>query len=204
MFKKITRIFFVFSLCFSCWIVATGCIASDAVVSDGLADSDVSSESCQACHAQQYAQWQGSHHQLAMQHANEKTVLADFNNTRFTYFDTTSRFFKKDENFYVNTDGPDGKLTDYKIKYVFGVEPLQQYLVEFPNGFIQSLTIAWDTVNKHWFHLYPDEQIKSDDSLHWTKIYQNWNMMCGECHTTNYRKNYDADKKNYNTQMVRT
>ena len=31
-----------------------------------------------------------------------------------------------------------------------------------------------------------------DDALHWTKLNQNWNFMCAECHSTGVRKNYDA------------
>jgi hypothetical protein len=45
---------------------------------------------------------------------------------------------------------------------------------------------------QRWFHLYPDEEIKHDDILHWTKLNQNWNFMCAECHSTGVRKNYDA------------
>jgi hypothetical protein len=62
------------------------------------------------------------------------------------------------------------------------VDPLQQYLVEFPDGRVQALSIAWDSRpqdqgGQHWFHLYPNEQIKHDDVLHWTKLNQNWNFM---------------------------
>ena len=40
---------------------------------------------CRTCHEQQYQAWQGSHHDLAMQEANEKTVLGGFNNTAFAF-----------------------------------------------------------------------------------------------------------------------
>ena len=43
-----------------------------------------------------------------------------------------------------HTDGPDGKLADFEVKYTFGVYPLQQYLVPFPGGRLQALGIAWD------------------------------------------------------------
>jgi hypothetical protein len=87
------------------------------------------------------------------------------------------------------TDGPDGKLAVFEIKYTFGVDPLQQYLIEFPDGRLQALSIAWDSRPKEqggqrWFHLYPDENIQHDDVLHWTKLNQNWNFMCAECHST--------------------
>ena len=111
----------------------------------------VKNDTCAECHQKQYQEWSGSHHDLAMQTVTDKTVFGDFNETSFTHFGVTSRFFKKDRKFFVNTEGPDGKLADFEIKYTFGVEPLQQYLIEFPHGRLQSLTIAWDTQRKRWF-----------------------------------------------------
>ena len=120
------------------------------------------------------------------------------------YFGVHSRFFKKDEKFFVETDGPDGKLATFEVKYTFGIDPLQQYLIEFPDGRIQALSIAWDSRPKdhggqRWFHLYPNEEIKHDDVLHWTKLNQNWNFMCAECHSTGVQKNYDAANDRFHT-----
>ena len=159
----------------------------------------VDNQACGTCHEPQTREWTGSHHGLAMQHADAKTVLADFNDARFAQFGVTSRFFKRDGKFFVNTESSDGKLADFEIKYTFGVAPLQQYLVEFPGGRLQSLTIAWDVGKKRWFSLYPGERIALDDPLHWTGRYQNWNMMCGECHTTDFKKGYDPKADTYQT-----
>ncbi|MCK5360895.1 MAG: HEAT repeat domain-containing protein, partial [Gammaproteobacteria bacterium] len=159
---------------------------------------------CANCHQEQSRQWQGSHHDLAMQHANEETVLADFSDTSLTHDGVTSKFSRQGEKFIVNTIGPDGKLHDYTIKYTFGVTPLQQYLVEFPGGRLQALDIAWDSRAKEqggqrWFRLNPDEHIPPGDVLHWTGPNLNWNYMCAECHSTNLEKNYDSDNNRYNT-----
>lgn len=159
----------------------------------------VGRDGCIECHAQQHTEWKGSHHDLAMDLANATTVVADFNNTTFTKNGVTSKFFNKDGKYYVNTDGPDGKMTDFLVSFVLGVEPLQQYMVEFPDGRIQCLGIAWDVKGKRWFHLYPDETIPHTDVLHWTKPAQNWNLMCAECHTTNLQKNYNAKTDTYKT-----
>ena len=80
-----------------------------------------------------------------------------------------------------------------------GYEPLQQYLIEFPGGRLQCLTVAWDTEQERWYHLYPDERIVADDALHWTGRYQTWNHMCAYCNTTDLRKNYDAATDSYST-----
>ena len=164
----------------------------------------VGQEPCAKCHTEQIKLWRNSHHDLAMQHTTDETVLADFNNTKFTYAGITSTFYKKNDKFMVRTDGPDGKLSDYEIKYVFGVTPLQQYLVELDNGRLQALTIAWDTRAKaeggqRWFHIYPDENITYTDELHWTRTNFNWNGMCAECHSTNLKKNYDNATDTFKT-----
>jgi predicted CXXCH cytochrome family protein len=164
----------------------------------------VGGEACAACHAKQYQAWRGSHHELAMQEATDKTVLGNFLNSKFSYAGVTSTFYKRDEKFFVNTDGADGKLADYEISYTFGVVPLQQYLIKLPGGRLQALSIAWDSRPKkqggqRWFHLYPNERITHNDELHWTKPAQNWNYMCAECHSTNLQKNYDAANRAYNT-----
>ena len=138
----------------------------------------VDDASCADCHAREHAAWSGSHHDLAMQEATAETVLGDFDGATFTHFGVTSRFFTRDGRFFVNTEGPDGQLADFELAYTFGVEPLQQYLAPFPGGYLQSLTIAWDTERGEWFHLYPDQAIPPDDPLHWTGRYQRWNVMC--------------------------
>jgi Flp pilus assembly protein TadD len=164
----------------------------------------VGSETCAGCHRAQGDLWRDSQHRHAMDHATEKTVLGDFNDASFDYYGVRSRFFRKDGKFFVETDGPDGKLAAFQVKYTFGIDPLQQYLIEFPDGRIQALSIAWDSRPKdkggqRWFHLYPNENIQSGDVLHWTKLNQNWNFMCAECHSTGLRKNYDGATDRYAT-----
>jgi len=165
----------------------------------------VGSAACRECHADAYRAWQGSQHQLAMQHASEATVRGDFNDAKFRYAGVESTFFRRDGKYFARTDGPDGALADFEVKYTFGLYPLQQYLVEFPDGRIQALSIAWDTRPKEaggerWFHLYPNERVDHRDELHWTKRSQNWNFMCADCHSTNVHKNYDPAKNSFATQ----
>ena len=165
----------------------------------------VGQQHCQSCHVKEHQQWKGSHHDLAMQEASEKTILGDFSNVIFSKSGIDSRFYKIKDRFIVNTDGADGKLHDFEISYTFGVYPLQQYMVKFPQGKIQVLDIAWDSRTKEqggqrWFSLHPDEDIKGGDVLHWTGPNLNWNYMCADCHSTHLKKNYSAKTRSYNTQ----
>ena len=157
-----------------------------------LAAEYVGSARCSRCHVTEAGAWRRSHHDLAMTEANEETVLGDFTDAEITAHGVTSRFYRKDDGFYVRTDDPGGKLRDYPIRYTFGWYPLQQYLIEFPRGHVQSLGLAWDSRPKEeggqrWFHLYPDEEMDHRHPLHWTGREQTWNYQCAECHSTNLR-----------------
>jgi predicted CXXCH cytochrome family protein len=189
------------------FVVAHGGLSLQGLRTAGAAVAPaafVGSDACSDCHSKEAALWKTSQHKHAMQHASAATVLGDFANAGFDYYGVHSRFFRTDGKFFVETDGPDGKLATFEIKYTFGINPLQQYLIEFPDGRIQALSIAWDSRPKNqggqrWFHLYPNEEVKHDDMLHWTKLNQNWNFMCAECHSTGVRKNYDAAADRFNT-----
>jgi predicted CXXCH cytochrome family protein len=160
----------------------------------------VDEQQCQGCHSAQVKDWQGSHHQLAMQEATAETMLGDFNNVTFKAENETTRFSRKDDGFWVNTPGINGKNADFKVAYTFGIAPLQQYLIEVGEGRLQALGIAWDTEKHRWFHLYPGQGVTFKDPLHWSKPSQNANFMCVECHTTGYKRNFDAAKNTFDSQ----
>jgi tetratricopeptide (TPR) repeat protein len=164
----------------------------------------VGSAHCVQCHATEAQAWQGSHHDLAMAEPGEHTVLGDFEDASVEAHGVTSHFYRRDGGYFVRTDGPDGELREYRVRYTFGWYPLQQYLVEFPNGRLQALGLAWDSRpaeegGQHWFHLYPGEAMSHRHPLHWAGREQNWNYQCAECHSTDLRKNYDAASDGYRT-----
>jgi Flp pilus assembly protein TadD len=162
------------------------------------------SAACAACHTTETAAWRRSHHAMAQAVAGPRTVAGDFNNARIAFKGATGRFYRDGAKYMVETEGSDGKRAAFAVSYSFGVAPLQQYLVTFPDGRLQVLPWAWDTRpatqgGQRWFHLYQDQPIPPTDPLHWTGRMQNWNFMCAECHTTGLRKGYDAAANRYNT-----
>jgi len=159
---------------------------------------------CAECHRPEVVAWRGSHHDLAMQPASAETVLGDFEEATVNAHGVTSRFFRRNGEFFVRTDGPDGALAEFRVAYTFGVEPLQQYLIELPGGRTQALSLCWDTRpasagGQRWFHLYPHETIDHRDPLHWTGPQYNWNFMCAECHSTALRRNYSPEADRFDT-----
>ncbi|MES9972033.1 MAG: multiheme c-type cytochrome [Candidatus Thiodiazotropha sp.] len=160
------------------------------------------SAACADCHQQQFDAWVDSHHAWAWREPVPENVLGDFNQAKFRHAGFTYQFLKKNNEYFVVADDPSGKTTQYKVDSVAGVSPLQQYLLDIGDGRLQALDIAWDTVNKRWYHLYPDQDTSAGNGMHWTGSYKNWNSRCAECHATDYRKNYDPLKDNYNSQQV--
>ncbi|MCC6202944.1 MAG: tetratricopeptide repeat protein [Gammaproteobacteria bacterium] len=172
-----------------------------------IAQVFVGSDSCAGCHRSQYADWQRSDHWHAMQPATAETVLGNFADATFRYFGRTTRFTRRDAGFFVTTDNARGEAEEFRIAYTFGHYPLQQYLIEFPDGRLQALSISWDSRpaaagGQRWFHLYPDENVDAADPLHWTGAFQNWNSRCAACHTTDLKRNYDMATDSYATRWA--
>jgi predicted CXXCH cytochrome family protein len=172
---------------------------------NGYAVEFVGSEQCQTCHKKEFSAWQGSHHDMAMKHADKQSVLGDFDNVSFNDAGKVNKFYKNKKQFWVNIKGPDGEFHDYQIKYTFGFEPLQQYMVEFDDGRVQLIPFAWDSRTKaqggqRWFNLYP-EFTENHQDFFWTNKGQNWNYMCADCHSTNVSKNFDVKTNSYKTKF---
>lgn len=161
----------------------------------------VGRQKCMQCHAQQGKDWLGSHHDRAMALPAAETVRGDFNDIEATFYGVTSKMSREGDDYLVTTENQKGQAETFKVKYTFGWEPLQQYLVEFPDGRLQVLPLCWDTGNQKWFHIYPNEKIAPEDPLHWTRSMQNWDHMCAECHSTNVQKKFDLKTRHFSTSF---
>ncbi len=174
------------------------CFLDSGVARGDAMNSFAGSDSCIDCHTEEYAAWQKSHHAWAWRPATENSVLADFNQTAFTHQGITTRFFRQDGGFWIETDGLNDTRLTYEVKYTVGVTPLQQYLIETDGGRLQTLDIAWDTEAGRWFMVFPEhENNVPGNALHWTGVYKNWNGRCAECHATGFKKDYDPSSKTF-------
>lgn len=196
---------FIRKLALSALFVGFSFLSHAQPVTSGSVNSNatfVGSQACIDCHKNEVEAWQGSHHDMAMKHADKTSVLGDFDDVRVMHEGKENRFFQKGKEYWVNIEGPDGQFHDYKISYTFAFEPLQQYMVEFDDGRVQLIPFAWDSRSseaggQRWFHLYPDTT--NTDEFYWTNRGQNWNFMCADCHSTNLQKNYDTEQNRYQT-----
>lgn len=159
----------------------------------------VGDQTCQSCHAGEWEQWKGSHHDYAIGEADEEHVRGDFDDAMFSDGENSYRFYQEGVHYMVDITGSDDETETHRIDYTFGWEPLQQYLVDIGRGKYQALHIAWDTEKQQWFSLFPDEQFEEDDWMHWRGGAMNWNTMCADCHSTNLRQNYIAEADSFHT-----
>ncbi|RUA09066.1 MAG: hypothetical protein DSY82_06410, partial [Flavobacteriia bacterium] len=200
MLKNSFTVFFVLLIFFSCNSPKKEYKEiKKTAINSSYPDGYVGDKNCVSCHKKETNLWKGSHHDLAMQVANDSTVLGDFNDVSTVIDKVSYHFYRKDGGFFVNIKEIDGSVNDYQIKYTFGFTPLQQYLVDFDKGRKQVLRVTWDTLKKRWYHQYKGDIIPQHDWLHWTRGAQNWNTMCAECHSTNLKKNYFIEKDSFYT-----
>ncbi|MGB8330561.1 MAG: cytochrome c3 family protein, partial [Polyangiales bacterium] len=203
----------------SLWMLAICCAACEKKAKEAVLDPApvgafaeasgsaelVGTETCRSCHEAEYGDWLGSHHQLAMQKATPETVLGNFEQVTSAYYKEKVRFLRDADSLSVEALDADGKRRRFPVIYTFGVQPLQQYLVEVEPGRLQAFPFAWDTRpsaqgGQRWFHLQPDEYIEPGDPLHWTGPSYNWNYSCADCHSTAVKKNYVRASKRYLTE----
>lgn len=163
---------------------------------------------CAKCHAEPAKRWQGSHHDRAMEEPTPASVLGDFSGASFTHAGETVRFLRGEKGYQVRVQRAGAAPRTLEVRYTFGVEPLQQYLLDVGGGRLQALSVAWDTRAKdaggqRWFHLHGEEKrLSPGDRLHWESPAYNWNSMCAECHSTGVARGYDPQRDAYATTFT--
>ena len=161
--------------------------------------SYIGSTACAGCHESAYQQWQNSHHDLALQVASAETVrLATTGSER-----GVTRITKDETGLKFHTDSDTVPLVP---RFTFGVEPLQQYVIDGGNGAWQTHPVAWDSRpdevgGQRWFDLY-DDSYPAGDPMHWQGRANRWNSQCADCHSTGVVKGYDPETRSYHTTFA--
>ncbi|WNO11435.1 multiheme c-type cytochrome [Teredinibacter sp. KSP-S5-2] len=158
------------------------------------------SEECASCHTQQFSEWKSSHHFHAMAEINSATNVGEFLNQTIEFDGAKATFKQIDGQYFIDMPNVNGKQVEYRVTHTFGYYPLQQYMFEEGRGKFQYFPYAWDSRSKEeggqrWFVLHPDH--KPNDEFHWTQMGQNWNQMCADCHSTEFKKGFDLESMSY-------
>ena len=86
-----------------------------------------------------------------MREANANSVLGDFGGeagVEFEHYGEKTRFFQRDQQYWVSTQNSEGKEQTFRVDYTFGFYPLQQYLLDVGEGRLQALSVSWDSRSK--------------------------------------------------------
>jgi len=134
-----------------------------------------------------------SHHHQSMAVATEETVLGNFDNQSLEHDGLTSHFLKRDDKYLVRTEGHDGVVTEFEVRFVLAYHPLQQYMVHVVRdrpptnergksptvgpdpdvvheasagglAALQVLRLCWDVEQERWFYLRPEDVPEKLDS----------------------------------------
>jgi len=191
-----------------------------------------SSATCTNCHQAQVAAWSDSDHAWAMRLPETVNVKAPFQGEALTFdglegvFDQSDRASADDAVMQRavlgsgNGVGPiqflmhlrDTKAGEidfqrFTVRYTFGHQPLQQYLIALGKDRLQVAPFAYDTRpaaqgGQRWIHL---ESFTGSDRFarfDWRQPLQNWNGMCADCHSRGFKRDYDPATQLFNSSFA--
>lgn len=161
------------------------------------------SASCRKCHEKESVAWEASHHALAERAPRDDLDGPAFEPPRtFTHGSQTTEVRLQDGVYEIVSTGLEGRRDPQVVDRVIGEDPLRQFLVAAPGGRWQTMEASWDTRTNVWFNVYGAEDRQPGEWGHWTGRGMNWNSMCGTCHNTRYRKNYDQGSDGFQSAMA--
>jgi predicted CXXCH cytochrome family protein len=155
-------------------------------------DEYASSDSCRACHPDQYASWQHSFHRTMTQLATPQSVRGNFENVSLQLNGETYRLERRGNEFWADLPNPDGPgggpaasghapRVQRRVTMVTGSHHMQAYWVENGHGnqqmnlpFTYLLELNRWAPRRNVFLLDPKQ----------TNLIQVWNVGCIDCHST--------------------
>ena len=151
-------------------------------------------ESCKECHEKEYNLFQGSDHDHGHGHCHcgDCSGRISMMSASPTSVSPPGSSCPMESIWYIRKD----RMAPWSITrspMYLGSGPCSNISLNFPGEGTSVFPSAGTPARparggQRWFHIYQDERIPPDDVLHWTRVTQNWNYMCAECHSTNLQK----------------
>lgn len=160
-------------------------------------------QTCQKCHAAEFADWSKSNHARANRTVDVAQDGPAFQQKSITIGEGTGGFAEHFEfqlegkTFSLAVSGSATGAHRFPVEGVIAVEPLRQYLMATGSGRYQTTPVAWDVNKNEWFHVFPGEVREPGTWGHWLGQGMNWNSNCAACHMTEFTKNYDPATNGY-------
>lgn len=159
---------------------------------------------CAACHAQEFEDWAGSDHAWAYRKVDATLDSEPFHGQRLNAHGSELSFNTNRNGQLLLKDSASKR--EFTVHSVLGRRPLVQYLVQGEDGGLHTPSAAWDSNRREWFDMFEADARLSQEGAatrqlgdwgHWLGRGMNWNSQCAWCHTSHFRKNYDAAADRY-------
>ncbi len=178
----------------ACGTLAPADAPTAAVVDAAIVDPHAAGAPCVSCHPAETAAWAASHH------ASAQTGTVD--QRRFDGVERAVGTLRATPTIvdgapaFVVADG--AGVHSWPVTGTIGVSPLQQYLLDAPQGKRLVAPLAYDVRAAAWFDPAPDGAVGDPgDPLYWAGLAGNWNHQCAACHTTGFQKGFDPSSGAY-------
>jgi predicted CXXCH cytochrome family protein len=176
------------------------CLFQSIAFADAATPYARQSQACASCHSEIYNHWSTSHHALAHREVNLNEDSEAFQKLQNSEIETVRyQSNTKSTPILITETHSDNKPYTYPAKFVIGVSPLRQYVVQTYNGRYQANELAFDPHKKEWFNVFGSEHRQVGEWGQWQGRGMNWNSMCAQCHLTDYSKNYNPISDSYNS-----
>ena len=185
---------------------------------------------CQGCHADVVTEWGGSDHAWSMRLPKRSAIKAPFTGETASFDGLEAQFdqeprdpgvLKETGGFLGNPDGvgetrfiiklrdtkvQENEFQSYVVRYTFGHDPLQQFLIPLRSDRLQVAPFAFDTRSKseggqRWIHLEAFESDERWSRIDWRQPLQNWNGMCADCHSRGFERGYDVESDQFQSRF---
>ncbi|HAV63929.1 MAG TPA: C cytochrome precursor [Verrucomicrobiales bacterium] len=146
----------------------------------------VSSDTCRACHPDEYNSWHRTYHRTMTQVASPETVIGDFNDVTLRHAGQRFHLRRDGDEFWVDihaADAPPGAPPNAsgRIGLLTGAHHMQAYWLTTDVGNMQlDLPFYWLKETQSWVPAR-DTFLKDPNAQHPSVI---WNQACIRCHAT--------------------
>ena len=179
----------------------------DSLPREGGPEGYAGSESCRACHRDQFESWHRTYHRTMTQVATPATVRADFNNVTLTNDSTRFHLTTENDELRVRmeriTSGiPTGEpppAMDTRVSLVTGSHHMQVFWVPGGSGNTQlGFPFTWLIPERRWV---PRNStfLRPPGSGHQSEV---WNVMCSRCHATAIEPRVDPVRRQMDSQAA--
>jgi predicted CXXCH cytochrome family protein len=132
------------------------------------------------------------------QHANDKSVVGDFDNASFTYRGMTSYFTNENGRYFIETLAFEQR-EKYEVVMTVGSRRFQQYVTQIGDRHFR-LPVAWHIEENRWIHLNGGFLDPDETSLTYHTAL--WDANCIFCHNVKAQPGYDAQAQTFDAAVA--